>query len=144
MSDSVYSEINLHITWHTKGNIPSIIPAVEKPLHQYLKHKIIETPDVFFHAIGGIENHIHLAISIPPNLLISDWIGKLKGGSSFYINKLANNKSLQWQRGYGIVSFGTKDLKWVVNYILNQKEYHRKGTTHERLERITIDGNKES
>jgi putative transposase len=68
-------------------------------------------------------------------LLISKWIGQLKGGSSFYINKFANQKLLEWQRGYGIVSFGTKDLLWVVKYILNQKEHHKKGSTHERLEK---------
>ena len=70
---------------------------------------------------------------------MSEWIGKLKGGSSYHINQTANHKLLEWQRGYGIVSFGTKDLQWVINYVLNQKEHHKKGTTHERLEKITID-----
>jgi putative transposase len=51
------------------------------------------------------------------------------------MNQLSNRKLLEWQKGYGIVSFGQKDLKWVVNYVENQKEHHRKGTTHERLER---------
>jgi len=44
-------------------------------------------------------------------------------------------KGLQWQAGYGIVSFGTRDLKWVVDYIHNQRENHAKGSIHERLER---------
>lgn len=48
-------------------------------------------------------------------------------------------KSLQWQKGYGIVSFGTKDLKWVMNYVLNQKEHHSKGAIYDRLERIEDD-----
>ncbi len=30
------------------------------------------------------------------------------------------------RRGYGIVSFGTKDLQWVIDYVLNQKEHHKK------------------
>ena len=67
--------------------------------------------------------------------LISEWIGKLKGGSSFYINhEIANRKLLDWQDGYGVVSFGTKDLKWVVDYVKNQKEHHARGTTIKRLE----------
>jgi putative transposase len=44
-------------------------------------------------------------------------------------------KGLQWQAGYGIVSFGTKDLKWVLNYIRNQREHHSTGNIYERLER---------
>jgi REP element-mobilizing transposase RayT len=94
--------------------------------------------------VGGIEDHIHLVVSVPPGLLMSEWIGKLKGGSSFHINQTASHKLLQWQRGYGIVSFGTKDLPWVTSYVLNQKEHHKKGTTHERLEKITKDDDEES
>ncbi|MBE7516486.1 MAG: IS200/IS605 family transposase [Chloracidobacterium sp.] len=138
MSDSVYSEINLHITWHTKNNLPMITPRIEDRLYHFLIHKIIETPGAYLHAIGGIETHVHIGISLEPNILVSDWIGKLKGGSSYYINHEVQPKALEWQRGYGIVTFGTRDLQWVVAYIIkNQKEHHRKGAIHERLERIT-------
>ena len=144
MPDSVYSEINFHITWHTKANLSLIKPAIESKLYQFVKHKIIETPEVYFHAIGGIEDHIHIVVSPPPSLKMSEWIGQLKGASSYDVNHLSNHKLLQWQRGYGIVSFGTKDLQWVINYVLNQKEHHKKDTTHERLEKITNDGEGES
>ena len=72
-------------------------------------------------------------------LRLSDFIGKLKGASSYNINQLSNHKSLQWQRGYGIVSFGTKDLRWVVEYISNQKEHHKKGEIYDRLEKSSVD-----
>ena len=71
-------------------------------------------------------------MTIPPTLLISDWVGKLKGASSHYVNhRLLNRKVIDWQAGYGVVSFGTKDLEWVTRYIRNQKEHHRKSTTCE-------------
>jgi hypothetical protein len=35
------------------------------------------------------------------------------------------------------VSFGTKDLEWVREYVRNQKERHAKGNLVDRLERIT-------
>jgi putative transposase len=69
--------------------------------------------------------------------VIADWIGKLKGASSHHVNhELANRKLLDWQTGYGVVSFGTKDLEWVVKYVRYQKEHHAQGTTVERLEKI--------
>ena len=90
------------------------------------------------HEIGGIETHVHLAVSIPPTLTISDWIGQLKGGSSHDVNEQAGQrqKVLQWQGGYGVVRFGTKDLEWVKAYIRNQWQHHAKATAFERLERI--------
>jgi hypothetical protein len=49
-------------------------------------------------------------------------------------------KTLEWQAGYGVVSFGTRDLQWVVDYIHNQHTHHANGTAHERLEQMTNDG----
>ena len=79
-----------------------------------------------------------MALSIEPTILISDLIGQLKGYSSHEVNRRVGlrQKTLQWQTGYGVVSFGTGDLPWVVAYIRNQKEHHALGRTQERLERI--------
>ena len=137
MPRNVYSEINLHMVWHVKNNLSVLTEHIEVRVHNQIKHSVIETPGCIFHEIGGTENHVHVAASIPPTLLISEWIGRLKGASSYYLNKeIANRKLLEWQSGYGVVSFGSKDLPWIVSYIRNQKEHHAKGTTYERLERI--------
>jgi putative transposase len=92
---------------------------------------------VFIHEIGGIETHVHLCVSIAPTILISDFIGKLKGSSSHEVNQKLGYKALEWQSGYGVVSFGTKDLPWVCSYVRDQKERHASGRVEERLERIT-------
>lgn len=113
MSRRSYSEINFHITWHTKNNLPLIKPEIESKLYEFLRRKILETPEIFVHAIGGIENHVHIAVSVPSQIQPAEWIGQLKGATSHFINKDSNHKLLEWQNGYGIVSFGTKDLKWV-------------------------------
>jgi REP element-mobilizing transposase RayT len=113
---------------------------IESRLYHFLTHKILETPGARLHAIGGIETHIHIATSLQPNILVSDWIGKLKGSSSYYINHEVQPKGLEWQRGYGIVTFGTKDLKCVIDYVKNQKEHHKNGTTRDRLEKHSDDG----
>jgi len=135
MSSHAYSEIYLHITWHTKDNIPFIDESIEKPLYDFLRVRCSESPGVFCHAIGGARDHVHLCISAPPDLLISEWIGKVKGASSHYVNSEVKPKSLQWQNGYGVVSFGKNNLKFVKNYVENQKEHHRVGKVYFRLER---------
>jgi putative transposase len=137
MPRRVYSEINFHLTWHTKNNSPLITAKVETRLFHFLTHKILETPGVLLHAIGGIEDHVHVALSQPPTIKPSEWIGKLKGGSSHYINQEFGYQALEWQSGYGIVSFGSRDLPWIIEYVNNQKEHHQKGKVHDRLERIS-------
>jgi len=137
MSRNHYSEINLHIIWHTKNSSPLLTPTVKPVAYRALRKRIVDTPGTFVHEIGAIETHVHLAVSIPPTP--SEWIGKLKGGTSHDVNQQSNthDKVLQWQAGYGIISFGTKDLPWVIAYINNQREHHAKNTTVDRLEQIT-------
>jgi putative transposase len=138
MSRNYYSKINLHVTWHTILSRPLLTPTIEPATHKYLRQRMIDTPGVFVHEIGGIETHVHIAMTVPPTLTISEYIGQLKGASSHYVNHTnpTKDKLLEWQSGYGVVSFGTKDLDWVKEYIRNQKEHHRIGRAFDRLERI--------
>ena len=137
MSSNYYSEINLHLTWHTKESAELLVPDVEKVVHHYLRGRCINTPGVFVHAVGGIETHVHLAVSIAPTVLISEFVGQLKGASAHEANQRFGRKALEWQTGYGVVSFGTRDLPWVVEYVENQKDRHATGRAEDRLERIT-------
>lgn len=141
MPGKVYSEIYLHIVWRTKDSFPMITDEIQPRLYKYIKHRCAQTKGVFCHAIGGTADHIHLCVFVPPSLLISDWIGEIKGGSSHFINHEVRPKSLQWQAGYGVVSFGKNNLDFVKEYIQGQKEHHSSGKTHDRLERIAaLDG----
>lgn len=139
MSKNYYSEINLHLTWHTKLSRPLLTPDVETLARQCLREKAAALGGVFLHEIGGIETHVHLAVSIEPTVTISELVGALKGYASHEVNRRLGMaaKALEWQSGYGVVSFGTGDLPWVVAYVRNQREHHATGGTHDRLERIT-------
>ncbi len=141
MPRNVYSEINLHITWHTLLSAPMLTESIEAPTHRHLTHRALRSPGVRLHAIGGMPDHVHLAVSVPPTLLIAEWIGELKGASTHHVNHtVARPGALAWQAGYGVVSFGTRDLEWVVRYIHNQREHHTKGTVFERLEQVRNEG----
>jgi len=139
MSHNYYSEINLHLTWRTKENSPLLTPRVEPLAHGVLRQRLLETEGVFVHQIGGTENHVHVAVSVPPTVLIADFVGQVKGFTSHELNNALGKgaKVLQWQAGYGVVTFGTKDLAWVKRYILDQREHHAQGKVFDRLERVT-------
>ena len=140
MSRNFYSEINLHITWHTKNSLPLLNEKIE-PLALRAIRKRLLNEGILVHEIGGTDNHVHLCISIPPTVTISELIGQLKGGSSHDVNQEVGRleKVLQWQAGYGVVSFGTRDLPWVQEYVRNQREHHANNHCFDRLERFTSD-----
>jgi putative transposase len=138
MSSHCFHEIYLHLNWHTKGSRPLLTPTIEEVVHAFLRDRCRKTAGVFFHGIGGTETHLHMAINIEPQVCISDFIGDLKGSCSHEINQQKRMKHLEWQRGFGVVSFGKKQLPWVLDYIARQKEHHARGKVQTRLERTSL------
>ena len=134
MSSHVFSEIFLHFNWHTDHDEPLLNPQLESFVHKYLKQKCKAIKGVFCHEVGGTETHIHLAVRVEPYVTPSELVQLLKGSSSHDTNEHFKRKLLNWQRGYGVVSFGKKNLSWVKKYIQNQKHHHAKGTVEDRME----------
>lgn len=75
-----------HIVWGTKGRLPLIDPTWENDLYVYIWGKATAL-ECIPHAIGGISNYIHVAISIPPKYAVATVIGQIKGASSHHINE---------------------------------------------------------
>ncbi len=91
--------------------------------------------DGFVHAIGGIQDHVHLAVSLPPKLAPASFIGEVKGNASHFVNHIIKpDLAFYWQDEYGVLTFGEKNLPAVVRYIHNQEKHHADGTLITALE----------
>ena len=133
-----------HLVWATHDRQPLISPAHEQILYPYIKGKV-DFLECQLHAIlqgrgyanGGIEDHIHLIVSIPPKLSISDFAKRIKGSSARYLNQeLAdNNYKFAWQHEYAVFSLGEQRLEWAIAYVGNQKQHHTTGDIIKILER---------
>jgi putative transposase len=84
--------------WHTKNSLPLLTPQIEPLVHRFLKARIVQTSGAFVHEIGGIATHVHLAVTLAPTILVSEFVGQLKGGSSHDVNRAAErgHKVLEW------------------------------------------------
>ncbi len=138
MSHNAYYEVYLHVTWRTKGSAAVLRGNIEREVHEFIGRRIRETEGVYIHAIGGTDDHVHLAVHIAPTVEIAKWIGDLKGACSHHVNQAVGQKLLYWQNGYGVVSFGKRNLDFVVEYIRRQRDHHAKGDVIDRLERTEM------
>lgn len=120
--------------WYNRH--PLITPAHEQILYPHIKGKV-DFLECQLHAIGGIEDHIHLIVSIPPKLSISDFAKRIKGSSARYLNQeLADdNYKFAWQHEYAVFSLGEQRLEWAIAYVENQKQHHTTGKIVKILER---------
>ena len=97
-----------------------------KTLCKYKKVEIIE---------GAVcEDHVHLCISVPPKISISDFVGYLKGKSALMIHdrhpELASkwNRAF-WARGYYVTTIGNVNKETIKKYIREQEEETKKEDT---------------
>lgn len=138
MSSHVYHEVFLHLNWHTKLDQPVLTGRLEELTYTAIRDRCARIKGVLLHEIGGIETHVHLAVSIEPFVTISDLVQELKGASAYDVNRQVGHKALEWQRGYGVVSFGRQNIDWVLDYIRNQRQHHAQSRVQERLELCDI------
>ncbi len=126
-----------HLVWATKKRFPLISADIEANLHSYIIGKS-DALGCITHAIGGIEDHVHLVVSIPPKLSIAEFLGHIKGSSSHHINRETENrqKTFAWQKGYGVFSLGAKQLRKATDYVIHQRQHHLEGSIIPSLEKI--------
>ena len=136
MAGHVFHELYAHLNWHTKGNQPLMTPDVETLVHEYLERRCKAASGVVFHGVGGTPNHVHLVVEFEPTVCLSDLVAGLRSASTDEVHVENGLKAVEWQRGFGAVSFGRKNLPWVLDYVAHQKEHHAAGTVHERLENV--------
>ena len=140
MTQNAYYEIYLHVVWHTKNSAALLRGPIEQATHTFLWERVTQTEGVYLDAVGGTDDHVHLAVHVSPTVDLARWIGELKGACSHHVNhEVARQKLLYWQEGYGIVSFGKKNLPFVIDYIRTQRKHHTRHSIIDRLERILSD-----
>ncbi len=131
-----YWRLYYHFVWGTKKRLPFITPEIQTQLYASIAAKA-QDMEAMIHAIGGIEDHVHLAVSVPPKIAVARFIGEVKGSSSHFANHVLQlDFKFLWQDEYGVLSFGTKNLPFVVNYIRNQRQHHAENKLHPDLERV--------
>ena len=84
--------------------------------------------------IGGVADHMHVLLSLPPTLPISKAMQLLKGGSSKWVHDtFPGQRSFNWQIKYGAFAVSVSLLEKTIQYIKNQEGHHRKITFQEEF-----------
>ena len=77
-------------------------------------------------SIDGVEDHVHLLLSLSTKFLVSKAIQLIKGGSSHWIHTtFPQYHDFKWQEGYGVFSLSRSKIADLDKYIKNQREHHR-------------------
>lgn len=93
---------------------------------------IIQNKKQKLYAIYCMPDHVHIFVSMGPELAISDLVRDVKANATSFINDKGWVEGyFEWQRGFGAFSYSESQVKAVVNYVLNQREHHEEKTFRE-------------
>ncbi len=120
-----YAQNHLHVVFSTKERAKLIAKSDQPKLWSYMAG-IGRNHDFLVIANGGMEDHVHLLIQLPPPLALAKAILLLKSNSSKWMNE--GGTRLSWQEGYGAFSVSASNVAAAVRYIENQETHHRKIT----------------
>ncbi len=128
---NTYTQLFTHIVFQTKST--GIVMRDEDLVRvfQYIGGIIRDEGAIPF-AIGGVADHIHILMSLPKTVSLSDMVRIIKAKSSKWLKTVDLYYELfQWQEGYGAFSVSPSLMERTKQYILGQAEHHKVKTYHD-------------
>jgi putative transposase len=121
---SVY-DLKYHIVWITKYRRPILQGGIGMRVRELLRQTCASL-DVYIEKGHVARDHVHLLVSVPPDLAVSELVQRLKGRSSRLLlqefgelRKAFWGRHL-WGRGYFVASTGNVTDAVIAEYIENQ------------------------
>jgi putative transposase len=125
-SHTVY-DIKYHIVWITKYRKAIMRGEIGLRLRELIR-QTSEAQEVYIVKGHISADHVHLLLSVPPNIAVSDLVQRLKGRSSRKMLEEFGELRRQfwgqhlWARGYFVASSGNVTDEVIAQYIEMQGE----------------------
>jgi REP element-mobilizing transposase RayT len=120
-----YYSLLVHCVFSTKDRQRLITPEIQADLWPYMGG-IARTIGTKALAIGGLDDHSHMLLSLPAAMPVAKAIPQIKAGSSLWLRSERSRRNFNWQEGYGAFSIGQSQVTATVNYVLRQEGHHRR------------------
>lgn len=126
-----FYKIWIHLIWTTKQRKKLITVETKRLLYDHIRENA-KAKDIYIDHINGIEDHVHLLISLKPGQNIAKVVQLIKGESSHWLNKNELIKTrFEWQDEYIALSVSDSLVPTVRKYIQNQERHHMKKSFNE-------------
>jgi len=132
------SLVVVHVIFSTQDRFPCLGASLRPDLHAYLA-TVARNAGCECYRVGGVADHVHLAIRLSRTITIAQMVETLKTSSSKWIKTQATQLGgFSWQRGYGCFSVGPGDVEALCRYIDGQEEHHQSWTFQEEFRAFLV------
>jgi len=131
---STFFSLHYHVVFSTKERRP-IIGAEWRPrLHSYLGG-VIRGVNGVAQIVGGVDDHVHLLVSLRPVHCLADVMPELKKNSTNWAKENLDRK-FACQEGYAAFTVSPSADEAVRSYIANQEGHHAKHSFVDELRQL--------
>ncbi len=123
-----------HLGWTTRDRLPLITPELERDRCRQIE-SAPRRKRILVHAVGGTADHVHMTVSIPPTLAVSEAMTAIQGASAQAIDQMGGGW-FGWPAEFGATTFAERHLTQVVAYIENQKRHQAEQSLWRTLEDV--------
>lgn len=128
---NTYSQVYLHFVFAVKYRKATIEEPIRSKVEGYMA-TLTRNEGHHVHALYAMPDHVHLLTGYKVTQSIPDFVQKLKGATSRWINEQGLTAGhFHWQEAYGVFSHGPDSLEAVRQYILHQPEHHTVHSFHQ-------------
>ncbi len=121
---NTFTQTYHHVVFSTKNREPCLAKERRDDVYRYI-WGILKAIHCTLHRIGGVDDHVHMLVSLHPTVALATMVEKVKSGSSGWIRREAVFTVWPgWQDGYGAFTVSAEHRDAVVEYIKDQEAHH--------------------
>ena len=121
---SIYAQIIYHVVFSTKNRERVLGKPRRDDLYRFI-WGVVQKRQCHLYRIGGVEDHVHVLISLHPAVALSDLIDEIKTASASWIKgQQAFPSFSHWQEGCGAFTHALHDKERLIECIRTQEQHH--------------------
>jgi putative transposase len=130
---STYTQSLYQIVFSTKHREKTLNEEGRTELFKYI-WGVLKSKNCHLYRINGVEDHIHILMSLHQSIALATLVKDIKLGSSHLIKEKAVFRQFNgWQEGYAAFTYSIQAKNNLIEYIKNQEMHHQKKTYKEEL-----------
>src|SRR5580698_3211260 len=112
----VFHQLYYHFAWGTHNRQPILAKPLWGELLRIHAEEVAKRGGILVRH-NTLTEHVHLLVRLTPNLLVSDFIGQVKGAVCYRFNREVKPRNrLHWQEGYGVLTLREGEVAKVSRY----------------------------
>ena len=121
-----YTQSFYHIVFRTYRSEQTIPIEHDRELYAYI-YSISRNLNCQTYRIGGMPDHVHIFVSLPPTITVAAFVQRVKTDSSKWLKASPKFPNFSgWAREYAGFSKSASEKDTIIGYVMHQKEHHKR------------------